>query len=148
MNNPTRSLFKEVFSILLRLTGGPFLIRAMLQRRRVTVLVYHRLDPSTADRHFQTLRRLYTPISLQAYLRARRDSTLERLPPKSLVITIDDGHRSIYRLKDVIAKHQLPVTVFLCSGFVGTNRQFWFLSPKIDSQYREYLKIVPDETRI
>ena len=105
---------------------SPCLIREVFQRRFVTILVYHRVDPVTADRHFTALRRSYSPISLQAYLEARRDNACQRLPSKALIVTIDDGHESVYRLKPILAKHQMPVTVFLCSGFVGTNRRFWF----------------------
>ena len=139
---------KELACLLLRLSGIPLLIREVFQRRRVTILVYHRLDAETADRHFSALRRSYTPIGLQAYLEARRNHALRPLPSKAVIVTIDDGHESVYRLKPVLAKHQMPVTVFLCSGLVGTNRRFWFSAPGLDPAQRQHLKTVPDETRI
>jgi peptidoglycan/xylan/chitin deacetylase (PgdA/CDA1 family) len=143
-----RGAIREPLCLLLRLSGVPLLIREVLQRRRVTVLVYHRVDPVTADRHFTALRRSYTPISLQQYLEARRDNAPERIPPKAVIVTIDDGHESVYRLKPVLLKHQIPVTVFLCSGFVGTNRRFWFSAPGLDPARRQQLKMIPDEARI
>jgi len=133
---------------MLRLSGLPLLIREVLQRRLVTILVYHRVDPMTADHHFSALRRSYTPISLQTYLEARRDNAPQRIPAKAVVVTIDDGHESVYQLKSVIAKHKLPVTVFLCSGFIGTNRRFWFSAPGLDPIQRQHLKTMPDEVRI
>lgn len=139
---------KEGICLLLRLTGVPLLIREVVQRRRVTIVMYHRLDPEVADRHFSALRRHYTPISLQAYLAARRGDPLRRLPPKAVIVTIDDGHRSVHRLKSVTAKHRMPVTVFLCSGLVGTNRWFWFSAPGLSAAEREHLKTVPDERRV
>jgi peptidoglycan/xylan/chitin deacetylase (PgdA/CDA1 family) len=143
-----RGAIREPLCLLLRLSGLPLLIREVLQRRRVTILVYHRVDPVTADGHFTALRRSYTPISLQQYLEARRDNAPERIPPRAVIVTIDDGHESVYRLKPVLAKHQIPVTVFLCSGFVGTNRRFWFSAPGLDPVRRQQLKMVPDEARI
>jgi peptidoglycan/xylan/chitin deacetylase (PgdA/CDA1 family) len=141
-------MIREPLCLLLRLSGLPLLIREVLQRRSVTILVYHRVDPVTADRHFTALRRSYTPISLQTYLDARRDNAPERLPTKAVVVTIDDGHESVYGLRTVLAKHQIPVTVFLCSGFVGTNRRFWFSAPGLDPETRQQLKAVSDEARI
>lgn len=142
------SVVKERLCLLMRLTGIPLLIRETLQRRRVTILLYHRLDPETADRHFEVLRHRYTPISLQRFLAARRHSKLDLLPPKPLIITIDDGHRSVRRLKPVLVKHQVPVTVFLCSGLVDTNRPFWFSAPGLMPAARQHLKTVPDEERL
>ena len=133
---------------LLQLSGIGPLVRETFQRRTVTILGYHQLTPAIADVHFTTLRRHYAPIRLQDYMEARRMNRLDRLPPKSLVITIDDGHKSIYRLKDVFAKHRIPVTVFLCSGFVETARRFWFSAPGLSEERRQQLKEVPDEARL
>jgi peptidoglycan/xylan/chitin deacetylase (PgdA/CDA1 family) len=134
--------------LLLRMTGVPLLVRETLQRHRVTILVYHRTEPATADRHFEVLRHLYTPIGLQRFLAARRNSALDQLPPKPVIITIDDGHKSVHQLKPVLAKHHIPATVFLCSGVVGTNRRFWFSAPGLASADRQHLKTVPDEARL
>jgi peptidoglycan/xylan/chitin deacetylase (PgdA/CDA1 family) len=141
-------MLREFICRLVELTGVPLLIREVLQGRFVTILVYHRVDPVTADRHFAALRRVYAPISLQTYLVARRSGTLERLPRKSVIVTIDDGHKSVHQLASVLAEHRIPVTVFLCSGFVGTDRRFWFSAPGLQPGQRQYLKTVPDETRI
>jgi peptidoglycan/xylan/chitin deacetylase (PgdA/CDA1 family) len=141
-------MVKELLSVLLRMTGIPFLVREIFQRRLVTIVVYHRLDPLTAARHFSALRRSYSPISLQTYLNARRNHQTNDLPPKPLIVTIDDGHQSVYRLKDVLAEHRVPVTVFLCSGLVGTDLPFWFSAPGLDSSRVQYLKTVSDDARI
>jgi peptidoglycan/xylan/chitin deacetylase (PgdA/CDA1 family) len=141
-------MIKELVCLLLECSGVPLLIRQTLQRRSITIVTYHRLNPMTADRHFGALRQLYTPISLQSYIDARRNNSMGELPPKSVIVTIDDGDKSIHDLKDVLAKHRMPVTVFLCSGFVGTSRRFWFSAPGLDSAQRQQLKVVPDETRI
>ena len=140
--------FREFACALVELSGVPFLIRETLQKRHVTILAYHRLTPSIADLHFTTLQRYYTPIRLQQYLEARRTNTVKALPPKSLVVTIDDGHKSIYQLKEVFDKHRIPVTVFLCSGFVERPRRFWFSAPGLNAERRQQLKAVPDDVRL
>jgi peptidoglycan/xylan/chitin deacetylase (PgdA/CDA1 family) len=139
---------RELACGLLRASGIPLLVRETLQKRRVTILAYHRLTPTVADVHFTILRRYYNPIRLQQYLDARRTNTLGRLPSKSVVVTIDDGHRSIYGLKDVFAKHRIPVTVFLCSGFVESGRRFWFSAPGLQEAQLQKLKTVPDHVRV
>jgi peptidoglycan/xylan/chitin deacetylase (PgdA/CDA1 family) len=141
-------MVKDLLCLLLQVSGLPLLIREVIQRNRVTILTYHRVDAVTLDRHLSALRRWYTPISLQTYLDARRNGRRWRLPPKAVIVTIDDGHKSVYRLKPVLTRHQIPVTVFLCSGFVGTHRRFWFSAPGLDSEQCQRLKALSDEARI
>jgi peptidoglycan/xylan/chitin deacetylase (PgdA/CDA1 family) len=44
----------------------------------------------------------------------------EALPPKAVVVTIDDGYRSTYEAAwPVLRKHRFPATVFLYTDFVG-----------------------------
>jgi len=64
-----------------------------------------------------------------------------------LIITIDDGHRSNYALKAVIERHNVPVTIFLCSGLIDTRRRFWFQHPSTSAIVQQ-LKTVPDGERL
>src|SRR5262249_32334232 len=112
--------------LALRLTMLPFLIRELIQRRRVTIITYHDPSPDVFDAHLCVLRSLYSIIALEAYIDATERGAVSALPPKALIITLDDGHRGNHALKRVIEKHQVPVTIFLCSGLVGTRRRFWF----------------------
>lgn len=115
------------FFSALRHSGLPRLARAAVQKRRITIVVLHGLSPEAADRAFAFYARAYNVIPLSRAVEAieRRDPA--GLPPRTLVITFDDGLRSHYELLPAIRKHGLPVTVFLCAGLVGTNRHFWFL---------------------
>jgi hypothetical protein len=78
---------------------------------------------------------------------ARRTRDFSKLPPKALVVTLDDGHRSNSALKDVLERHNIPITIFLCSGLIGTHRRFWFLHEK-SSAVVQRLKTVPDDERL
>lgn len=108
----------------LRYSGIAWLWREIVQRRKVTFLLFHDMDTVDAERNFIYLKKHYHIISLQDYLNAVNQKI--SLPCKSVVITFDDGHISNYQMLPVIQRLQIPVTVFLCSSIVGTNRHFWF----------------------
>ena len=62
----------------------------------------------------------YQVISLRQL--ARFLDGKEALPPKAVVLTIDDGYRSTYEIAyPVLRKHRFPATVFLYSDFVGAS---------------------------
>jgi hypothetical protein len=46
-------------------------------------------------------------------------------PAGRVIITFNDGWRSNCELLPVIERHSAPVTIFLLSGMVGTNRRIW-----------------------
>lgn len=91
---------------------------------RVPILLYHRFGPyvadgmtvttSTFESHLQHLKdHGYTVIPLRHlvdhYL-GKRPS----LPARSLVITVDDGHKSVYtEMFPLLRKYHAPVTLFL-----------------------------------
>jgi peptidoglycan/xylan/chitin deacetylase (PgdA/CDA1 family) len=94
----------------------------------VTILAYHRFGPkptslTVTPQAFEAqmawlARNGHRPVSLArlaAFLEGR-----EALPPKAVVITIDDGYRSTYEVAwPVLRKHGFPATVFLYTDFVG-----------------------------
>src|SRR5262249_28992463 len=97
--------------------------------------------------HFEALKKRYNVISLRQYVDARHRGRAAELPPRALVITIDDGHRSNYGLKAVLEALGIPVTIFLCSGVVGTHRRFWFRHP-LDPEMKERIKRLSDTERL
>jgi peptidoglycan/xylan/chitin deacetylase (PgdA/CDA1 family) len=129
------------------LTLLPFLVRELVQRRRVTIIAYHDPSPGVLHAHLTVLGRVYSIIALEAYIDALERGTVRALPPKALIITLDDGHRGNYSLKEVIEKHGVPVTIFLCSGVVATRRRFWFRHEEV-SEIVQQLKAVSDEERL
>ena len=91
---------------------------------RVPILLYHRFGPIVADRmtvttltfesHLQYIKnKNYTIIPLRHlvnYYLGKRSS----LPSQSLVITADDGHKSVYtEMFPLLRKYHIPVTLFL-----------------------------------
>lgn len=146
MSFRTAAMRKVVF-LGLRLMLLPFVFREVIQRKKVTIVVYHTPMPQVFDAHLGVLRRLYKVVPLSVYVEARLTGDFSILPPKAMIITLDDGHRSNYQLKDVLERHNFPVTIFLCSGLIDTRRKFWFLHEK-SFDIVQQLKTVPDDKRV
>jgi poly-beta-1,6-N-acetyl-D-glucosamine N-deacetylase len=138
---------QKIIFKLLRCTGAPFLIREIIQRKNVTILLFHDMDPVKADTSFKVLSEKYNIISLKEYLNAREKGTLKSLPPKSLIITFDDGKKNNYLLKPLFRKYNIHATIFLCAGIVGTNKHFWF-SHVSELDTKEKFKLLSDEERL
>jgi peptidoglycan/xylan/chitin deacetylase (PgdA/CDA1 family)/GT2 family glycosyltransferase len=65
-------------------------------------------------------RRGYNVISLSDYLRYRREHTLP--PPKSVVLTVDDGYVDTDKVaRPILERHRLRATVFLISSSDGRD---------------------------
>lgn len=104
----------------------------------IPILCYHNFNPTkpgsmnlTPERLESQLKWLkdngYTVISLKEaveYLQGKRDS----LPPKSVVITADDGWKSVYTYMLPLAKkYNIPVTLFIYPQTIssGKNAMTW-----------------------
>jgi len=91
---------------------------------RIPILVYHRFGLTVSDRmtvtvslfesHLKYLREDgYTVISLRQLVQYRLTGTFT-LPSRSVVITVDDGHRSVYaHMLSLVHLYRIPVTLFV-----------------------------------
>lgn len=141
-----RTLRNLIFAVL-RYSGIPFLLRELVQRNKVTILVFHAPSVERAASYFRALQKRYNIIPLQDYIHARTNGGTGKLPPKSLVITLDDGHASNFELRPLLQEFRLPVTIFLCSGLVGTNRHFWWFHTRGRNEAAA-CKTMPDPDRL
>lgn len=90
----------------------------------IPILVYHRFGPVVADsmtvttRHFEShvtylMEKGYTVIPLRQLVDYHLGKT-KSLPSRSIAITADDGHKSVYTdLFPLVRKYKIPVTLFL-----------------------------------
>jgi peptidoglycan/xylan/chitin deacetylase (PgdA/CDA1 family) len=132
---------------MLILSGIPFLLRSVFQKKHLTVIYYHDIDVLSFECQVKYLKKHYNIISidkLSDYLYDR----IEKLPPRSLLITFDDGHRTNYLLLDVVKKFNIRPTIFLTANIIGTKNPFWFKLSFKDSKEKEYLKSVSDDIRL
>lgn len=100
------------------------------------VLMYHRISaPTLSDpwglavspehfsEHLDLLRSDYEVISLQELCSCHRDG---RIPDRAVCITFDDGYYdNLTTAKPLLERAQLPATVFLATGFLGTPHYWW-----------------------
>jgi peptidoglycan/xylan/chitin deacetylase (PgdA/CDA1 family) len=134
----------KLLCVVIRLTLLPWVLREVFQRRKVTILLYHDPSPRRFANHLAILKKTYNIVSLRRFVEAHLAGTLAGLPPKSLVLTFDDGHRGNYALKSLLQELPAPPTIFVCSGVIGTSNRFWF-QLIADS---EPLKRIPDDERL
>lgn len=111
--------------------------RWLLERRgAVAILLYHRVaelesDPlelAVTPRHFDeqlaVLRDTCTPVALADVPRLLR---ARKLPKRPVALTFDDGYRdNLLAAKPLLERHGVPATVFVASGYVGADREFWW----------------------
>ncbi|MFC1738961.1 polysaccharide deacetylase family protein [Planctomycetota bacterium] len=128
MEKTFKNIIREILAILFRLSGIFFLIREIFCKNRVTIVFYHNPEPKIFKRHIEYLSRRYNFISLNRAVKAIRRKDWSDIPPKSLVITIDDGHKGNFDLLPVFKEFKVIPTIYICSQIVGTYRHFWFES--------------------
>jgi peptidoglycan/xylan/chitin deacetylase (PgdA/CDA1 family) len=96
-------------------------LRNYFRRKWFTFLLYHQIDPIIFENHIEHLEKYYNILSLDRLQKFYLDGN--PLPPNPLFITFDDGWRTNYDLLPFIKKKQIPVTIFLTIGFLGTNKK-------------------------
>jgi peptidoglycan/xylan/chitin deacetylase (PgdA/CDA1 family) len=116
---------KMIFRII-RLSGLPFLFREILQKNKVSVLLFHDISKEIAGQTFNYLSKKYNIIHLNDFIEAIEKKDKNKIPKKALIITFDDAHIRNYEILPVIKKYNIPVTIFLCASIINTNRHFWF----------------------
>lgn len=80
---------------------------------------------STFDAHCRVIRECCNPISLDDW----REAVAGRLPlpPRPVLMTFDDGYRSVFRIgAPILAAHGLSAVVFVCTDPIATRRLLWF----------------------
>jgi len=100
------------------------------------VLLYHRVAELASDpqllcvtpKHFaeqlEVVCRHARPVSLGELVRGLLDGVI---PRKSFAVTFDDGYAdNLHNAHPVLQHYGVPATVFIASGSVGSDREFWW----------------------
>ena len=112
-------------------------LRRWLRRRDgPAILMYHRIatpevDPwglSVSPKRFaeqvQALRARRTILSMDAFVARLRSGDL---PHDAVALTFDDGYLdNLRRAKPILEAAGIPATVFLTTGRIGTDKEFWW----------------------
>jgi peptidoglycan/xylan/chitin deacetylase (PgdA/CDA1 family) len=113
---------------------------SLLGRNKAIILFYHRVidlkemayfpqsgmwvSRKTFDLHMRYLKQNANVIKLEELI--RKVLNKEEVEPKTCAITFDDGWRDNYvHAYPVLRKYELPATIFLATGFIGTSKIFW-----------------------
>lgn len=117
---------RELAAGLLRFSGLPWLIRHVVARRRVTIILYHDPSPDVFEAHMRYLSRRYHFVGMNDVADAIERADWSRLPPRSLVVTFDDGHKGNHLLLPIFRRYGVRPTIYLVSRVIGTDRHYWF----------------------
>lgn len=112
-----------------------------LWKEKVIILMYHGFTKKEANEGIENYQRKHLYIgrfqSQLGYLKKHHpiisleelvDAYLhgKKIPPRSVVITIDDGYQSSYRLAFPVLKQlRVPATVFLATDFIDNKTFLW-----------------------
>jgi peptidoglycan/xylan/chitin deacetylase (PgdA/CDA1 family) len=131
--------------------------------RRLAVLAYHGVDdPAQFARQLDHLRRHACPVSLDEVVAAARDGL--ELPPHAVLVTFDDGHRSVLEHgAPLLRERGIPAVAFVITGLLDSDRPFWWVETEAlvrnggsagdgypgndPAAYVRRLKTVPDHER-
>lgn len=134
----------QILCRLVVLIGIPQVVKLLFAKRRTTIILYHDPSPDVFEQHVRFLSRHYTFITLQQFLKSLEAPEVT-LPPYSLIVTFDDGHKGNYALLQTIRAYSVRPTIYVCSGIVATTRKYWFKCNGLDVQY---LKSVDHDIRL
>ena len=142
------SFLKNAVAILICLSGMPVLIREWVCRKRVAILMYHDPKSTVFAKHVAYLSRRWTVISLDTLAAAIHRKDFSQIPPKSVVITIDDGHAGNIALLPIFKQYYIRPTLYVCTQIINTHRHFWFKIAEQSKLEKERLKKVSNADRL
>lgn len=136
-----REHVKQLRTIAAAYSGWAWLNLAFRFRNRALVLMYHRVlpenrqrdvfsadaivvTPETFELHMKFLRRFCNPVSIQEFRAMMYGEAPWR--PRTCLVTFDDGwfDNASYALP-ILERSRVPATVFVATGYVGTDDTFW-----------------------
>ena len=129
-------LFQQIKSVAntLLYRVGFFELIHLIQKRRVTIIMYHRFaekpEPFKIYRDIfeQQVRfflKKYNIISLSHYVQVLAGERID-LPRNALVLTIDDGYEDNFLYAfPVLKKYNIPATIFLTTDFISAKAWLW-----------------------
>lgn len=93
---------------------------------RLAVLGYHGIEDAAAfEAHLDRLQHSFVPVSLGQVEEAAHGG--RPLPPYSVLVTFDDGDRSVRtQALPLLAARGVPAVCFVVPGLVGTDTPFWW----------------------
>ena len=83
------------------------------------------IDEETFDAHCRVLRAACHPISLTDWREARAGG--RALPARPVLVTFDDGYRSVFEIaRPILKRYGIPAVIFVCTNPVRDQQLFRF----------------------
>jgi len=120
-----RAALRNTAAFMLRMLGITLFIREVVQKKKVTIIIYHSPEPDVFGEHLEYLSRKYNFVPLDELIQAIADKDWSNIPEKALVITLDDGIKENIQLLSAFKEYGVRPTIYLCSHVVGTRRKYW-----------------------
>lgn len=105
-------------------------------RSGVVILLYHRAFEASSDpqrlcvhpdrftEHLEILRKNCTVLSLKGLCHALEK---RQLPKRGVLIAFDDGYvDNLWNAKPLLERYEVPATVFVTTGYIGKEKEFWW----------------------
>ncbi len=119
-------------------------VRAYVKRNWFTFIMYHRVDPVLFEKHVAYLNTHYNITDLVCLQDFYENGA--SLPRNALFITLDDGWRSNYDLLPILEEKNLPVTIFLTTGLIGTTKKPAPIIDYYEKPVEEIKDVYPSES--
>ncbi|MBD2387217.1 polysaccharide deacetylase family protein [Cylindrospermum sp. FACHB-282] len=100
------------------------------------ILMYHRIaeqdidpwslcvTPENFSEQLAILQQYTQPMSLQELAQAQQAG---KIPSRAVAITFDDGYaNNLHNAKPILESYHIPATVFVTTGYIGRNREYWW----------------------
>lgn len=120
-------------AIDLMMRTDAFAVFRFLNRRKVPILMYHRFSEDGRDgsisaavlrKHLTYLKKNYNILRLDEITETMRSG--KQIPPRSAVVTIDDGYRDAYETAyPIFAELEIPATLFVVTDFLDRKSWIW-----------------------
>ncbi|HEY9653498.1 MAG TPA: polysaccharide deacetylase family protein, partial [Coleofasciculaceae cyanobacterium] len=82
------------------------------------------VTPQHFAQHLEVLQKYAHPISLKQLAIAHQNGNI---PQRAVAITFDDGYvDNLYQAKPLLERYNIPATVFVSTGYMGQQREFWW----------------------
>lgn len=111
--------------------------RAPVRLMPPLILMYHsvqkvrtdpwglRVSPRNFEVHIKFVRERLHPMRLDEMDRALKAG--ETLPQSAVAITFDDGYAdNLLNAKPILQRYEVPATVFVATGTIGTDHEYWW----------------------
>ncbi|MFH0810077.1 MAG: polysaccharide deacetylase family protein [Pseudomonadota bacterium] len=103
----------------------------------------HVLPHQFADQMALLRRRNYRVAPLEELV--EKTAAGERLPPRTVAITFDDGYRALLEAWPQIERRGFTATIFLATGYIGKDRSFSWLEGGLGSGHEAVAPLSWDE---